>query len=62
MDQKQRNILLLILTAVLVAASWWAFWPPTTKISKGLDIQGGLSVILTAKETTDTPITAAVMD
>ncbi|TLM98199.1 MAG: hypothetical protein FDZ75_02905, partial [Actinobacteria bacterium] len=62
MDQRQRNILLLVLTAVLVAASWWAFWPPNTRISKGLDIQGGLSVILTAQETSDTPVTAAVMD
>ncbi len=33
-----------------------------TSITQGLDIQGGLSVILTAKETTATPVTDDVMD
>jgi preprotein translocase subunit SecD/SecD/SecF fusion protein len=62
MDQKQKNFLLLGLSLVLVAGSWAMFWPPQTKITKGLDIQGGLSVILTAQETSDTAVTAAVMD
>lgn len=52
MDPKQQNILLLGLTVVLVAASWFLFWPPGEKITQGLDIQGGLSVILTAESTT----------
>ena len=38
------------------------FWPPDAKITQGLDIQGGMSVILTAQETTSTKVTAAVMD
>jgi preprotein translocase subunit SecD len=62
MDQKQQNILLLVLCAVLVAASWALLWPPAKRITQGLDIQGGLSVILTAQESTSTPVTAAVMD
>lgn len=62
MDQKQQNVLLLAIAAVLVVASWVLLWPPAEKITQGLDLQGGLSVILTAQETTSTPITAAVMD
>ncbi len=62
MDQKQQNILFLGIAAVLVIASWAILWPPAEKITQGLDIQGGLSVILTAEESTTTPVTAAVMD
>jgi len=62
MDQKQQNILLLAIALVLMVASWAILWPPQKQITQGLDIQGGLSVILTAKETTTTPVTAAVMD
>jgi preprotein translocase subunit SecD/SecD/SecF fusion protein len=52
MDPKQQNMLLLGLAAVLLVASWLLFWPPGEKITQGLDIQGGLSVILTAESTT----------
>jgi preprotein translocase subunit SecD/SecD/SecF fusion protein len=48
MDPRKLNYLSLALMAVLLAGSVWAFWPPATKIKQGLDIQGGLSVILTA--------------
>jgi len=49
MDPKKRNYLLLALVAILVVGSWVLFTPPNEKITQGLDIQGGLSVILTAK-------------
>jgi len=49
MDPKKRNYLLLALVAILVVGSWVMFMPPNEKITQGLDIQGGLSVILTAK-------------
>ena len=62
MDQKQQNILLLAIAVVLVVGSWAFLWPPAEKITQGLDLQGGLSVILTAQESTTTPVTAAVMD
>ncbi len=61
MDQKQKNILLLGLTAVLVIGSWALFWPPGKKITQGLDIRGGLSVILTAQESSGT-VTADDME
>lgn len=62
MDPRQKNILLLVLAAVLVVGSWAILWPPAEKITQGLDLRGGLSVILKAEETTKTPITVAVMD
>ena len=48
MDSRKWNYLSLALMAGLLLGSVWAFWPPATKIKQGLDIQGGLSVILTA--------------
>lgn len=48
--KERRNIWLLILTALLVVASVFFFTPPDEKINQGLDIQGGLSVVLTAKD------------
>jgi len=62
MDSKQRNAIALALIALLVIGSWVLFWPPQDKITQGLDIQGGLSVILTAKETSETAVTDNVMD
>jgi len=60
MDRKQKNILLLAITGVLVVASIALFWPPGKRITQGLDIRGGLSVILTAESTTT--VTAADME
>jgi len=62
MDLRQKNIIALAVGLVLVVAAWVLFWPPDAKITQGLDIQGGVSVILTAQETTSTKVTAAVMD
>ncbi len=47
----RRNVWLLILTTALVVASVIMFMPPEEKINQGLDIKGGLSVVLTAKTT-----------
>ena len=62
MDPKQRNYLLLALCAILVIASWVLFIPPKAKITQGLDIRGGLSVILTAKPSPGQSLTTADMD
>lgn len=45
----RRNVWLLVLTTLLVVVSVVLFVPPQDKINQGLDIQGGLSVVLTAK-------------
>lgn len=47
----RRNMWLLIFTTLLVIGSVFFFMPPQEKINQGLDIQGGLSVVLTAKGT-----------
>lgn len=47
----RRNIWLMILATLLVIGSVYMFMPPDQKINQGLDIQGGLSVVLTASET-----------
>lgn len=48
MDAKQKNYLALAGTALLLILSVWSFMPLQTTIRQGLDLQGGLSVILTA--------------
>ena len=62
MDHRQQNVLAITFVLIVVATAVWQFWPPDAQIRQGLDIQGGLSVILTARETTDTPVTADVME
>jgi preprotein translocase subunit SecD len=62
MDPKQQNVVALTVIAILVAVAWWQFWPLDTQIRQGLDIQGGLSVILTAEETDQAPVTVAAME
>jgi preprotein translocase subunit SecD/SecD/SecF fusion protein len=61
MDPKQRNLLALALVVVLVGLSCWQFWPLDAKITQGLDIKGGLSVILTAEPTANETITEDAM-
>ena len=62
MSVTKKSIILLVVAAILVAASWVLFWPPAKKITMGLDIQGGLSVILTANPSGNEQVTADVMD
>jgi preprotein translocase subunit SecD len=62
MDPKQRNYLLLAITAILVIGSWLLFMPPGKKIKQGLDIQGGISVILTAQPQPGQQLTNDDMD
>ena len=49
--QTRRNVWLLIITTLLIATSVFMFTPPSEKINQGLDIRGGLSVVLTAHTT-----------
>lgn len=48
MSDKRRNLWLLVLCFVLAIGAIFMFTPPQDKINQGLDIQGGLSVVLTA--------------
>ena len=48
---KRPHIALLVLLAVLLVGSVAMFWPPQEKVKQGLDVQGGLSVVLQASKT-----------
>lgn len=58
----RRNVWLLVATALLVLGSVFMFTPPQEKINQGLDIQGGLSVVLTAKSTTGDVVSSDDME
>lgn len=58
----RRNVWLLIATTLLVIGSVFMFTPPQEKINQGLDIQGGLSVVLTAKSTEGGAVTPEDME
>lgn len=61
-NPNRRNVWLLVLTTVLVIGSIIMFTPPTEKINQGLDIQGGLSVVLKASSTDGEPVTQQDME
>lgn len=62
MDPKQRNAIYLGVIVVLVVVAWLQFWPPNTQIRQGLDIQGGVSVILEAEPLPGQKLDDQVMD
>lgn len=49
MESKNRSIIALMVVAVLAAVAIWQAWPPAERITQGLDIKGGLSVILSVE-------------
>lgn len=61
-NSNRRNMWLLIVTTILVIASIFMFMPPQDKINQGLDIQGGLSVVLTAEGTDGHEVTQEDME
>ncbi|MDR2105862.1 MAG: protein translocase subunit SecD [Coriobacteriales bacterium] len=44
------HVTLLVLLLVLLAGSVLMFWPPQERVKQGLDVQGGLSVVLQASK------------
>ena len=53
----RRSVWLLVVTLLLIIASAVLFMPPSQKINQGLDIQGGLSVVLSANSTSGEEVT-----
>jgi SecD/SecF fusion protein len=47
---RRPHVTLLVLLAVLLVGSALMFWPPQERITQGLDVQGGLSVVLSASK------------
>ncbi|MDO4182433.1 MAG: protein translocase subunit SecD [Coriobacteriia bacterium] len=58
----RRNVWLIVITTILVVVSIVLFVPPQERINQGLDIQGGLSVVLTAKNTDGSAISDEDME
>ena len=61
-NKNRRNVWLLIVATLLVIGSVFMFTPPNEKINQGLDIQGGLSVVLSAQSTDGQEITKEDME
>lgn len=57
-SEARRNVWLLVLLAVLLVGSVFMAYPPQQKINQGLDIQGGLSVVLSAHSTDGEAVTS----
>ena len=55
-------ITLLVIAAVLVVGSIFMFMPPNEKITQGLDLQGGVSVVMTATSSDGGTPTSDEMD
>ncbi len=52
-NHTRRNVWLLIVTLLLIVVSVALFIPPQDRINLGLDIRGGLSVVMTAESSED---------
>ncbi|MDR1712933.1 MAG: protein translocase subunit SecD [Coriobacteriales bacterium] len=61
-SQKRPHIALLALLVVLAALAIFMFYPPATKIHQGLDVQGGLSVVLEGSKSDGSTVTAEDMN
>lgn len=61
-NKNRRNVWLLIAATILVIGSVFMFTPPNEKINQGLDIQGGLSVVLSAQSTDGEDVTKEDME
>ena len=58
----RRNVWLRIICTIAVIASFFAFTPPSEKINQGRDIQGGLSVVLSASNEDGSAISSEDME
>lgn len=61
-NKNRCNVWLLVAATLLVIGSVFMFTPPNEKINQGLDIQGGLSVVLSAQSTDGEEITKEDME
>ncbi|MDR1082832.1 MAG: protein translocase subunit SecD [Coriobacteriales bacterium] len=56
------HVVLLVILALLLVGSVLMFWPPQERVKQGLDVQGGLSVVLAASKPDGTTVSAAEME
>ncbi len=55
MSSMQKNVIVLAFVAVLIAVSLYFIYPPGTSTNLGLDLQGGLAVLLEAQDSAKAP-------
>ncbi len=60
--RKHRNLIILVVMAALVAVSLYYIIPPSVKTRLGLDLQGGLEVVYTARTADGKAPTRAQLD
>jgi len=60
--RKHRNLIILLVMAVLVAVSLYFIIPPSVKTHLGLDLQGGLEIVYQAKTADGKAPTTAELD
>jgi preprotein translocase subunit SecD len=60
--RKHRNLIIMLVMAALVAASLYYIFPPSAKTHLGLDLQGGLQIVYTAKTADGKVPTSAQLD
>jgi SecD/SecF fusion protein len=59
---KRPQVALLLLLLVLLVGSVFMFWPPQERVKQGLDVQGGLSVVLQASKPDGSAVAPADME
>ena len=57
----QKNVIVLVVVAVLLAVSLYFIYPPGSSTNLGLDLQGGLAVLLEAQDSAKAPRTEESM-
>ena len=60
--RKHRNVIILVVMAALVAVSLYYIIPPSVKTRLGLDLQGGLEVVYTARTAEGKPPTKTQLE
>jgi len=56
-SRARNHVVLLVLLALLMAGSVIMFYPPEEKIHQGLDVRGGLSIVMEATKTDGSSVT-----
>lgn len=62
MTARQRHVVVLLLVLSLAAGAIYLIYPVSKSTKLGLDLQGGMSVVLTARSTPGAPVTSRAMD
>ncbi|MDR2036269.1 MAG: protein translocase subunit SecD, partial [Coriobacteriales bacterium] len=56
-SRARNHVILLVFLALLMAGSAFMFFPPQDKIHQGLDVQGGLSIVMEATKVDGSAVT-----